>query len=57
MQLGHDTLIAAVLLISAGLTIAYAMVGSRGMADLGAHRRRRHDRHSPAPALRTRLKR
>jgi cytochrome c oxidase subunit IV len=29
VQLGHDTLIAAVLLISAGLTIAYAMVGSR----------------------------
>ena len=29
MQLGHDTLIAAVLLVSGGLTIAYAMVGSR----------------------------
>jgi hypothetical protein len=29
VQLGHDTLIAAVLLISAGLTIAHAMIGSR----------------------------
>jgi hypothetical protein len=29
VELGHDTLLAAVLLVSSGLTIAYAMVGSR----------------------------